>query len=235
MAEPIIELELYLVRHGQSRSNAGELAADDIRAFEDPFLSEKGLEQARLLGEFYAELELDHVLSSGQNRALQTAGEVIKRQKKTHTAEAHPLFTECGLPTAFGEKSLREIQENHPFAVPAAGTDPAGNFVFTEDGTTDAQRLIRARAGIAYLRGRFHNGEKVMVTAHAAINTSLLFAALGLGEEQIFDFAIGNTGVSKLVFYRAGTGLWGADTHLIFHNDRSHLAAAFPADILTVN
>ena len=61
---------------------------------------------------------------------------------------------------------------------------------------------------------------------------SVLFAALGLGYETSFDFANANTGVSKFVFYAPGTGLWGADTHLIYHNDRSHLATAYPEDLL---
>ena len=126
MPDPIIELELYLVRHGESRSNAGLLDPEDFRAFEDPFLTEKGVRQAQLLGEFYSRLDFDCILASGQNRALQTAGEVAARQIRTRSVEAHPLFTEGRLASEFGEKHFDEIAAAHPFAIPAQGVDPAG-------------------------------------------------------------------------------------------------------------
>lgn len=233
MSDPIIELELYLVRHGESRSNAGLQDPRDLRAFQDPFLSEKGLRQAQLLGEFYSRLELDCILSSGQNRALQTAGEVAKRQRRANSVEAHPIFTECCLPTAFGEKRFDEIAERHPCAVPAQGADPAGNFVLTQDDPDDETRMARAREAVDYLRNRFHSGEKVMVAAHAQFNTFLHFAALGLSAHEKFDFAIANTGVSKFLFFKNGTGRWGADVHLIFHNSLAHLAGEFPDVVFT--
>ena len=232
MAEPIIELELYLVRHGESRSNIGLGDAADVRAWEDPMLSEKGEAQARLLGEYYARVDFDCILASGLNRALQTAGAVAARQRRTRTVEAHPIFSEGGIPTAVGVKPFGEIGAIFPFAVPAAGAEGETDFIFSEDNSTDAMRYARAERAIAYLRQRFHCGEKVLVAGHANFNTFLLFAALGVGYEPAFDFAIANTGVSKFVFYAPGTGRWGADTHLIYHNDRSHLAAAYPEDLL---
>lgn len=233
MAEPIIELELYLVRHGESRSNVGLGDAADVRAWEDPMLSEKGEIQARLLGEYYARVDFDCILASGMNRALQTAGAVALRQARTRTVEAHPIFSEGGIPTAVGIKPFDEIRAAFPFAVPAAGTETETNFIFAEDNSTDAMRYARAERAITYLRRRFHGGERVLLAAHANFNTFLVFAALGLGYETAFDFANANTGVSKFVFYAPGTGLWGADTHLIYHNDRSHLAAVYPEDLLT--
>ena len=233
MPDPIIELELYLVRHGESRSNAGLLDPEDFRAFEDPFLTEKGVRQAQLLGEFYSRLDFDCILASGQNRALQTAGEVAARQIRTRSVEAHPLFTEGRLASEFGEKHFDEIAAAHPFAIPAQGVDPAGDFVITQDEPGDAPTVLRAKEALAYLHERFRGGEKVMVVAHAMFNTVLLFTALGLSTDGIFDFAIANTGVTKLVFYQKDTGRWGCDTHLIFHNSLAHLTNEFPEAIFT--
>ena len=220
MPQPILELELYLVRHGQSQTNAGNLKKMDYRRFEDPFLTEKGEEQARRLADFYVRVPLDCVLSSGQNRALQTASEVVRRQHGLKTLEVHPIFTECGLLPEFGEKSFDEIKA----AFPSAGTDPAGNFVFTEDDPTDEKHFLRAQEAVNYLRTRFHSGEKVMVAAHAAFNTSMMYAALGLGVGVPFDFSFENTCVSKLMFFQKGTGKYNCDVHLMYHNDRTHLA-----------
>lgn len=235
MSEPVIELELYLVRHGQSRANAGLGDTGNIRRREDPRLSEKGETQARLLGEFYARMEFDCILASGLDRAMQTAGAVALRQKRARLVEAHPIFTECGVPTAYGKKTLAELEARFPYVLPAPGTDPAESYVFTQDRPSDDERYARAAAAVRYLRARFRAGEKVLVASHANFSTFFLFAALGLGAENGFDVAFSNTGVSKFIFYAPGTGRWDEDTHLIWHNNCAHLAEAFPEDILTAN
>ena len=232
MADPIPELELYLVRHGQSQSNAGLGDPADVRAFQDPVLTKKGLLQAQLLGEYYKRYPLDCVLSSGMNRALETAGEVAQRQARANTVETHPIFTECGVPRAFGRKTFAEIKSAYPFAEPAAGLSTASNFVFTGEPDTDEARDARAQTALRYLRERFRHGERVMVVAHAAFSTVMLFAALDLGPSPAFDFSFVNTGVSKLLFYRPGTGKYDADVHLVFHDDRSHLAAMFADELV---
>jgi len=234
MSEPKPELELYIVRHGQSTSNAGMCTSDDFRSFEDPFLTPLGEEQARLLGEFYSRVDFDCILASGLNRALQTAGEVAKRQRRAREVESHPLFTECALAEKFGEKRFCEIKAAHPFAVPAKGMSESDNFVITQNDPSDEERLLRADEALKYVRSRFYSGEKVMVVAHAMFNTFMLFSALGLGAQPIFDFSIANTCVSKLLFYRQGEGKYGADVHLIYHSDHSHLAGKFADEILTM-
>ena len=232
MGEHIIQLELYLARHGESRSNAGLGDVSDLRGWEDPPLSEKGETQARLLGEFYAQLPFDCILSSGLERALQTAGAVAARQTKTRTVEVHPLFTENGTSDAFGIKTMAEIRQRHPYAVPAAGTDESGSFVYTQSDPPDERRLERAHEALSYLRQRFTRGEKVFLAAHANFNTFFILAALGQPVNPGFDVAFINTGVTKLLFYAPGTGRWGEDTHIIWHNNACHLAAEDPAAIL---
>ncbi len=233
MVEPIIELELYLARHGESRSNAGLGDAADVRGWEDPPLSEKGETQARLLGEFYARMPFDCVLASGLDRAVQTAGAVALRQTKARTVEVSPLFSENGTPPAFGIKTLDELKQKFPFVIPAAGADETGSFVSVEEDPSDERRLARGHEALGYLRRRFHHGEKVFLAAHANFNTFFILAALGQSADPDFDFAFANTGVTKLVFYAPGTGRWGEDTHVIYHNERSHLAAVYPEDLLT--
>ena len=232
MAEPIIELELYLARHGESRSNAGLGDANDVRAWDDPPLSEKGETQARLLGEFYAQMEFDCILASGLDRAVQTAGEVALRQAKTHTVEVSPLFCENGTPPAFGFKAMDELRQKFPFVIPAAGADETGSFVYVEEDPSDGRRLARGHEALNYLRARFHSGEKVFLAAHANFNTFFILAALGQPVNPGFDVAFMNTGVTKMIFYAPGTGRWGEDTHVIWHNNACHLAGEFPDAIL---
>ena len=232
MGEPVIELELYLARHGESTSNAGQGDPADIRRWQDPPLTLKGETQARLLGEFYARMDFDCILSSGLERALQTAEAVACRQKRTRTVQAHPAFTENGTNLSFGIKTMDEIRARHPGTVPAPGTDPDGSFVHTEDNLSDERRLERAHAALSYLRQRFCGGEKVFLAAHANFNTFFVLAALGQPVSPGFDVAFMNTGVTKFIFYAPGTGRWGEDTHIIWHNNCAHLAGDFPDDIL---
>ena len=233
MGEPIIELELYLARHGESRSNAGLGDANDVRAWDDPPLSEKGEAQARLLGEFYARVNYDCILASGLDRAVQTAGAVALRQAKPRAVEVSPLFCENGTPPAFGFKALDELRQKFPFVIPAAGADEKGSFVYVEEEPSDERRLARGREALAYLRRRFRNGEKVFLAAHANFNTFFILAALGQPVNPGFDVAFMNTGVTKLIFYAPGTGRWGEDTHIIWHNNACHLAGTFPDAILS--
>lgn len=232
MTEPIIMLELYLARHGESLANAGLEDPNDENSRRDPPLSAKGETQARLLGEFYARMEFDCILSSGLERAVQTADEVARRQKRMHTVEVSPLFTENGTGSDFGVKTIQEIRQKHPFAIPAAGADPAGSFVYTEDDISDERRLQRGQEALTYLRSRFYRGEKVFLAAHANFNTFLMLAALGQNVNPGFDVAFLNTGVTKMLFFAPGTGRWGEDTHMIWHNNACHLAADFPDAIL---
>lgn len=221
-------LELYLVRHGESMSNAGltDELAETVRT--DPPLSEKGVRQAELLGEYFAGLEFDHILASGLRRASRTGHEVAVRQPNgPKPVELHKIFTECGTGTNCVGRTIDEIQKDLPYAVCAEGTDPAERIVFHGKDDTDEQLLARGKEAIAYLLGRFHNGEKVMVAAHAAFNTFMVFAALGLSHEQIFDPSFHNTGITKIIFYEPGTAPF-ADVHLEYHNAVPHLVFEMP-------
>ncbi|MCR5042109.1 MAG: histidine phosphatase family protein [Clostridia bacterium] len=222
----IVELELYLVRHGESTGNAGWWP--EGCPSEDPPLSELGAKQASALGEFFNNVDLDCVLSSGLDRAAETAANVVKRQKKSLPVEVAAVFSECGIPASFGKKSFETLRSRFEDVIPAVGFEDADTVVYAEDETGDTARLERAHMALDYIRSRFRSGEKVMLVGHGAFNTMFLFAALGLDENTKFDFAINNTGVCKLVFFKEGTGPYDADVHLVFHNYTGHLLDISP-------
>lgn len=227
MAEP--ELILYLVRHGESKGNCGEWQNMPDAVSEDPPLTEKGIRQAELLGEYWAEYPLDCILTSGLHRALRTASEVASRQGKdgAHTVEVHKIFSECEIKESFPGRTFDEIKTDYPLAVCASGADPADRFVVHSAGASDDEHLVRGKAALDYIRSRFHNGEKVMVVAHGAFNTFLLYAALDLPGTNAFDPSYYNTGVTKIQFYKQGEGSY-ADIHLDYHNTVPHLVAEMP-------
>lgn len=228
MANENIELELYLIRHGESASNAGidTDMEEELRA--DPPLSDKGKREAELLGEYFKDFPLDALLSSGMRRTMHTANEVAIRQPEngSQQIEVHKIFTECGTGEGSRNRPIEEIKKDIPAVIPAEGTDGTQTMFYSK-GHTDAQLLERGKEAIKYLRDRFHSGEKVMVVAHAAFNTFMLYAALGMSCEQIFDPSFFNTSITKIIFFKEGTGSFG-DVHLEYHNNVPHLIEEMP-------
>lgn len=229
MVEEKIKLELYLVRHGESMSNAGLQETLPPERQGDTSLSEKGVRQAQLLGEYFSDLPFDHILASGLCRAVHTAHEVCVRQPENgaHCVETHKVFTECGTGKDTVGRTVEQIHAQFPTVVAAEGMQDGEKVVVWGVHQTDEELLVRGKEAIDYLLGRFHNGERVMVAAHAAFNTFMLFAALGLSHEQSFDPSYYNTGITKIVFFEEGTGAC-ADVHLDCHNATPHLWREMP-------
>ena len=229
MSAPVKILDLYLVRHGESMGNIGkDDNYNDDRKF-DPPLSPRGERQAQLLGEYFSALPLDFIFSSGLRRSVHTAQEVALHQPENGAkqVEVHKVFTECNTGEETVGRTIDEIKKDFPLAVSALGTDETEKVVFHGKDDTDEQLLSRAKEGMDYILNRFHNGETVMIAAHGAINTFLIFAALGLSHEQIFDPAFFNTGITKIEFFEKGTGSF-ADVHLVYHNIVPHLYKEMP-------
>lgn len=229
MKENNIELELFLVRHGESMGNAGLTDGLEEDLKNDAPLTDTGKRQAELLGEFFSEYPLDALFASGMSRALQTAEEVRFRQPANGARQVavHKVFTECNTGPECKGRTITEIQKDFPHMISAPDTDTTERIIFHGKDDSDEALLVRGKEAIDYLRQRFHNGEKVMVAAHAAFNTFMMYAALGLSHEQIFDPSFFNTGVTKIVFFKQGTGKFG-DVHLVYQNSVPHLVEEFP-------
>ena len=229
MKENNIELELYLVRHGESMGNAG--LADSLcnELKHDPPLTEKGEKQADLLGRYFAQLPLDALFASGMRRALQTAEAVrfYQPDNGAKSVQVHKVFTECNTGEDTKGRTIKEINLDFPQAVCAPETDANEGIMFYGKDDSDEVLLERGKEAIRYIRNHFNKGEKVMIAAHAAFNTFMLYAALGLSHEQIFDPSFYNTGITKIIFFKEGMGKFG-DVHLEYMNSVPHLVTEYP-------
>ena len=80
--KPIIELDLYIIRHGESIGNVG-YGRDNLtlKESQDPILTEKGIAQARAAGEFLKETQFDAAYASPMLRAAKTAAEILGWQE----------------------------------------------------------------------------------------------------------------------------------------------------------
>lgn len=227
---PIVEMELYMVRHGQSCTNIkGGYGIPEEELTKDqwinPPLTELGIHQAKQLGVYFKDEKFDAVYASPMRRATMTAYYAIMQNE---CSEKHiytmPWLIECGIEEGYSSVTLDELNEEFDGRILAPeGIDVSGNLV-NGDGQNDALHRIRAKNIINYLREHYKNGEKIMTVAHAAFNTDLFLHAIKAEDTRLFDPAFSNTSVTKVIFYKEGTGPYGYDIELCYTNSTAHLA-----------
>lgn len=222
--KPIIELDLYLIRHGESMGNAG-YGRDDLTIKEsyDPYLTEKGTAQAIAAGELLNDTEFDTFYSSGLLRAVQTATEIIKKQPSEKELNILPLLTEVGVKPEYKGADIEEIREIWHKAKLADGIQPSMPMVYYSTFSNEDELFERAERTVEYLLSHHKNGEKVAVVSHAAFLTILIFWIMGFKDKDpVFDIDINNTGITRVIFYKEGTNRYG-DIVFKYINSTSHL------------
>lgn len=221
--KPVVELELYLVRHGQSMGNAGYDKEDlTLREQNDPLLTEKGLMQADLVGQYLKNIDFDHVYSSGLIRAICTADGILRYQKEKKPLNILPVLSEVGIAPEYDGITVDEMKEFCETARLADGVSEDAPRVYHSTFENEAEMFDRAREVMEHMRSRYSDGEKIAVVAHAAFLTILIFYIMGFNEAPVFDISIQNTGVTKVVFYKEGTNPYG-DISFEYINETSHL------------
>ncbi|MBQ7595522.1 MAG: histidine phosphatase family protein [Clostridia bacterium] len=171
-------LQLYIVRHAESVSNANEGLPQNNEDKLDPVLSQLGHRQAEAVGKRFSGAEFDALITSPYTRAVQTAREI---------AEFHPAVpfkTDGGL-CEFG-----------------TAVNPDGTFIKIAE--SDEQCQARATDFIKKLRSVYHSGESVVLVTHAVFTEFLIHAAFDIKRRQGKTLCIYNSSVSKLKFYYDG-------------------------------
>ena len=221
--KPVIELELYLIRHGQSMGNAGYDKEElTIREQHDPLLTEKGLRQADLAGRYLSDIDFDHIYSSGLIRAICTADAIIRYQKEKKPLNILPHLCEVGITSEYNGLTLEEMKEFCKTAQLAEGVSKDSPSVYHSSFENEDEIFERAKSVMNHMRSRYANGEKVAVVAHAAFLTILIFQIMGYEVCPIFDISLQNTGITKVVFYKSGTNPYG-DISFEYINETAHL------------
>ena len=222
--KPIKELELYIIRHGQSQGNI-ERVLDGLSHEElhDPRLTELGKKQAIACGERFKNIEFDAVYSSALLRAVETATEIIKKQPNEKILKVLPYLTEAGVSPEYSHSSFTEITKINKNAVLADDIDPAQSLFYYNSTSDESDLFERAEKALDYIKTHQNPGEKIAIVSHAAFITYLVFSLMGYKEAcPLFDLDFKNTGVTKVTIYKKGTNKYG-DMVFEFINDTSHL------------
>ena len=222
--KPIKELELYIIRHGQSMGNI-ERNTDglSITDLHDPRLTDLGKKQAIACGERFKDTEFDAVYSSALLRAVETATEIIKKQPSEKTLKVLPLLTEAGVSEEYCHSSFTEINKINKNAVLADDINPTKSLFYYNSTSDESDLFERAEKALEYIKTHQKQGEKIAIVSHAAFITYLVFSLMGYKKEcPLYDLDFKNTGVTKVTIYKKGTNKYG-DTVFEFINDTSHL------------
>lgn len=223
--KPVLELEIYLIRHAQSKANAGIGDPEGLTIADraDPVLSETGLVQAEKLGEYLKDIPFSCVYSSALKRAAHTADFVVKKQNDKVKHLLMPLLTENGMGTDYEGASAEELKKIAPKAslIPELPVDAP--VLFYNDYKDDDSHFLRAKEVINYLKEHHSNGEKICVVSHAAFITFVVFYLMGYEKTPAFDINFANTGVTRIQFYKPGTNRYG-DIIFDYINGTNHLS-----------
>lgn len=222
--QPIIELDLYIIRHGESLGNAGYGGKTDLTLKEgvDPVLTEKGLAQSAAAGEYLKDISFDEFYASPMLRAARTATEIMKNQPEGKPLHIMPELCEVGVTPDYKGVEIDEIREFSPHAVYAKDTQTTETRMRYDTHEENDKVNERARFVIDYFRSRYKNGEKIVIVSHAAFITNLVFTIMGLDKQAPeFDIDYNNTGITRVTYYKHGTYKWG-DTVFRYINSTAH-------------
>ena len=222
--KPIKELELYIIRHGQSMGNAGYDKEElTLKEENDPYLTQLGLQQAQKAGTALSGITFDAVYSSALLRAVRTAAEILKMQAEKLPLNILPLLTEMGVNPDYKGADMEEILEIYETAVLAEGLSQDSPLICHNNSDDEAGLFERAEKTINMLREKYKNGEKIALVCHAAFMTYLVFHIMGYKNSvPDFDIDFNNTSVTKVVFYKKGTNKYG-DVVFEYINSTRHL------------
>jgi len=197
---------LYCIRHGQSEYNA----ENRIQGQLDPDLSELGRSQAAAMATAVAELALDAIYASPQQRALNTARALAEQVDLPITTDLRLREIHVG---KFQGHSWDEIGEKYPedYARWCSG-DP--DFV-VPGGESRRMLLQRGQEVLAEIRQRDH--QRVAVVSHGGLLMAGLKAVLGMPVER-YPFKLQNCSITRLDWQNE------ADPRLVSLNEVHHLA-----------
>jgi probable phosphoglycerate mutase len=204
-AEP--ETQLILIRHGETQWNLDQR----IQGHHDVPLTEKGLEQARLLARHLVDEPLHAVYSSDLSRARQTA-EILAAGRSDIRFD--PRLREAGM-GRFEGHTPKELRERYPEAFEAWRRDSVRNRPLGGETLEDLQE--RCLAALRDLLPR-HPGQTVAVVTHGGPVRVMVCGALGVSLEVYPKLRVENTAVARILFTERGPILAGM-------NDVAHLRA----------
>ena len=220
------EFYLYLIRHGQSEINA---MPDMVGQKADSRLTEKGKNQARLLGSRFSKDEIDHIYSSDYIRAADTCRIALSETLKDKGTM--PLFVPELREYSAGDWTHSKRHEVHNIptilrmaAMTSCFCPPNGESMHMVERRASRwleDKILYNKERIEETAARAAAGLKpqnILVFSHGMTIKCLLHYVMGFDQSFLWKLTLENTSISKLYFNSNKEG-W----RLLTINDHAHL------------
>ena len=198
--------KVYLVRHGQTAWNVGEI----FRGRTDIPLDEIGKQEVHLAGEALKDESLHAVYSSPLSRSMETAENIAK----FHSLSVTPL--DAIIDISYGEwegSGNQEIQSKYPELYALWMNEP--HKVQFPGGESLAEVQSRTMGALDELVAK-HKDENIVLVAHRVPNKVICCTLLGLDNSHFWRIQQ-DTASTNLFTYRKGQWI------ISFLNDTSYL------------
>ncbi|MBD2580263.1 histidine phosphatase family protein [Oscillatoria sp. FACHB-1406] len=212
---------VIIVRHGQSTYNAQQMIQGRC---DESVLTEKGCNDARIVGETLANLKFDAIYHSPLQRAAQTA-EIIHRCLDNPPAlTASSLLLEIDLPL-WEKLNKKDAATQHADAYRKWKNLPHEFSMTLEAGEYFPVLSLYKQAQEFWqeMLAR-HQGETVLIVAHNGINRCLLMSAIGIPVERYHTIQQSNCCINVLNF----SGSLGDSVQLESLNQTAHMGVKIP-------
>lgn len=238
---------LWIVRHGESAGNVARDAADAQGAERielatrdvDIVLSDRGEDQARALGDWFARCEPadrpEIILASPYARAFATAA-LFRDADGAATSD-----TAISVDERLREKEFGILDGLTVAGVAAVYPDQAefrrllGKFYHRPPGGESWCDVIFRLRSLLDTVALHHAGQRVMIVAHQVVVLCLRYVIENMTEEQILAIdRAGDVANTSITEYRLETGDDGSETLVLSrYNAVPHLDAAAPQAVTT--
>jgi probable phosphoglycerate mutase len=205
--------EMILARHGETEWNVGQIFRGRI----DIDLNQTGLEQARLLGQYLSEREIEALFSSPLKRALKTAEAIAGHHHLK--VEVSPGLVDFD----FGQwqgLALEQVRARYP-ELHRQWLDSPDRVTMPEGERLDDVRS-RALAVVKESIERYEN--TAVLVSHRVVHKVLICALLGLDNSRFWNIKLDTCGITTFD-YQSGRFV------LAEHNNTSFLALLHKAPL----
>ncbi|QEK11806.1 alpha-ribazole phosphatase [Crassaminicella thermophila] len=178
-------LKIILVRHGETENNCDGLYC----GWNDIFLTEKGLMQAKKVSEKLKEENFDYIISSDLDRTMKTAEIINQYHHVEIILESNIREMNFGL---WEGLSYKEIKEKYPKEVKEWENDWI-DYV-TPNGESVKQMYERVTKAIDKIIHKNKRGN-ILIVAHAGSIRAILAYLIGRGMKDYWKYKIDNCGI----------------------------------------
>lgn len=214
---------VIIVRHGQSNYNAQKIIQGRC---DESILTEKGMADAKLVGQNLSKVEINAFYCSPLQRARQTAEIIHGCLSNPPSLQPREKLMEVDLP--LWEKLKKpEVAEKYAQEYSQWKENPHQFKMVLEGGKEHYPVLSLYQQAEQFWQEIIpqHQGQTVLITAHNGINRCLIMSAIGIGASRYHCIQQSNCNINVLNF----TGGYGESVQLESLNQTSHLGMPIPS------